>query len=316
MTKLSEKQIIQIFQTKFGNKKSPSEDVEVIKMNGLNIVAKVDTFVQSTDLPSKMTLKQASRKSIVACVSDFVSKGVKPQYAILSVNIPKSLSKSKIYEIADGLKSAGREFSIKILGGDMNEGSEIVIHVCMFGISKKIVHRKGANSGDLVFVTGPFGLTASGLQILLSKKKATRNFRTEAVNSVLKPKPKIDFCLKNWKLFTSAMDSSDGLSTTLNEMANQSKAKFIINNLPVTKKIKEFATLNGINFKKLVFDGGEEYEVVFTVKKKDKVKIMKSSKLTKIPIIEIGYVTSGRGVFLKKDHNLVKVKDSGWQHFR
>lgn len=315
MTKLSEKQIIQIFQKKFGNKKSLSEDVESIKLGRLNIIAKVDTLVQSTDIPPQMTLKHAARKSIVACISDFAAKGVKPEYAIVSINIPNRLSKAKIQEVADGLKSAGKEFSIKILGGDTNEGREVVIHVCVFGIAETISKRKGANNDDLIFVTGPFGLPASGLHILLNKKKGTRKFMTNAINSVLKPKPKINFCLKSRKLFTSSMDSSDGLSTTLNEMANQSKKKFIINNMPVEKGIEKFANINGINYTKLVFDGGEEYEVIFTTKKKNRSKIIRDAIQTKTPIIEIGYVTSGRGVYLKKNHSLSKIKDSGWKHF-
>ncbi len=112
------------------------------------------------------------------------------------------------------------------------------------------------------------------------------------------------------------MDSSDGLSTKLNEMAKQSKCKFVINNSPSKKEIENFAKLHKKNFEKLVFHGGEEYEIVFTVSKKDKSKIIQIAKTTKTPIIEIGIVLKGKGVFLEKDQKLIKLEDLGYHHFK
>ncbi len=316
MTVLDESDIIEILQKKLGNKKFVSEDVEVFKVGKTKIIVKVDTFVESTDIPPKMKISDAARKSIVACVSDFAAKGVKPQYGIISLNLPKRISQSKISEIAKGFSHASNEFKIKILGGDTNEGKEIVINVSIFGTVDNIVKRNGAKIGDVVFVTGPFGYTASGLEILLGKKKGKKTFVNKAIRSVFKPNPKLDFGVNNKKYFTSSMDSSDGLSTTLNEMANQSKCKFIIDNIPTGRDLLEFAESNKIEPDKLVFHGGEEYEFVFTASKKDKTIIKKNAELLKTPIIEIGYVTKGKGVFLKKQEKFSSLKDLGWHHFR
>lgn len=316
MTILDESDIIEILQKKLGNKKFVSEDVEVFKVGKTKIIVKVDTFVESTDMPPKMKIFDVARKSIAACVSDFAAKGVKPQYGIISLNLPKTISRSKINEIANGFSYASNEFKIKILGGDTNEGKEIVINVSIFGTVDKIVKRNGAKIGDAVFVTGPFGYTASGLEILLGKKNGKRTFVNKAIKSVFKPNPKLDFGINNKKYFTSSMDSSDGLSTTLNEMANQSKCKFIIDNIPTGNDLLEFAELNKIESDKLVFHGGEEYEFVFTTSKKDKTIIKKNAVLLKTPIIEIGYVTKGKGVFLKKQEKFSHLKDLGWHHFK
>ena len=75
-------------------------------------------------------------------------------------------------------------------------------------------------------MSGPFGLTSVGLDILLRKLKKSDSFSKLAIKSVLKPNPRIKFGLAAKNYFTSSMDSSDGLSTTLNEMARQSKCKF------------------------------------------------------------------------------------------
>ena len=316
MTKLDESSIIKIFQRKFGNKKFVSEDVEFFNIGKTIIAVKTDTLVESTDIPSKMKLFDAARKSIVACVSDFAAKGIKPQYGIISINLPKNISRSKINDISNGFKKACNEYGISILGGDTNAGKEIVFNVCIFGETDTIVSRKGSKKNDLVFVTGPFGYTAAGLNILLGKKKGKVGFVKKSIQSVVNPKPKLKFGIKNKKYFSSSMDSSDGLSTTLNEMSKQSKKKFVINNIPSMKDLEEHAKSQKFNLNDLVFHGGEEYEFVFTVNPKYRQRILKNAKLLKTPIIEIGYVTLGSGVFVQENNKNIRLKDLGWKHFK
>jgi len=316
MTKLDEATIINIFQNKLNKKNFVSEDVEIFNLDKIKIVVKTDTLVESTDIPSKMKLSDAARKSIVACVSDFAAKGVKPKYGIISINLPKKISRSKINEIASGFKRGCNEYDISILGGDTNAGKEIVFNVCIFGITDNIVTRKGAKKGDLVFVTGPFGYTSAGLNMLLNKEKGKKSFIKKSIKSVTSPKPKLDFGLKNKKYFSSSMDSSDGLSTTLNEMSKQSKNKFVITNIPSMKDLEDFAKSQKLNINNLIFHGGEEYEFIFTVPPKYRNIIKKNAKMCKTPIIEIGCVTSGKGVFVEKQDKISRLKDLGWKHFR
>ena len=316
MTKLDEASIIKIFQNRLDKKKFVSEDVEIFNLDKIKIVAKTDTLVESTDIPPKMKLSDAARKSIVACVSDFAAKGVKPKYGIISINLPKTISRSKINDIASGFRKACNEYDISILGGDTNEGKEIVFNICIFGTTDKIVTRKGSKKGDLVFVTGPFGYTVAGLSMLLGKKKGKDSFIKKSIQSVINPKPKLDFGLKNKKYFSSSMDSSDGLSTTLNEMSKQSKNKFVIYNMPYMKDLEDFAKSQKLNLNNLIFHGGEEYEFIFTISPKHRNIIKKNAKRCKTPIIEIGYVTSGKGVFVEKQDSVIRLKDLGWKHFR
>ncbi|WP_067958921.1 thiamine-phosphate kinase [Nitrosopumilus sp. Nsub] len=316
MTKLNENQIINIFQKKLGNKKFVSEDVEKFTLGKTNIVAKTDTMVQSTDIPNKMELSDAARKSVIACVSDFACKGVKPEYGIISINLPKSIPKNEINNIVKGFKNACKEYNISIIGGDTNEGKEIVFNVCIFGNSKKIVTRKGSNKGDLIFTTGPFGYTSVGLKILLGNNKKMNNLIKKSIKSVTYPKPKLNYGLKNKKYFTSSMDSSDGLSTTLNEMAKQSKKKFVINKIPINRDLENYFKKQKNDLNSAVFHGGEEYEFVFTIPSKFKKIIIKNAKLLKTPIFEIGYVAVGNGVYLENQNGETKLKDLGWRHFK
>ena len=316
MKKLSENEIINIFQTKLGNKKFVSEDVEKFTLGKTKIIAKIDTMVQSTDIPQKMELSDAARKSIIACVSDFASKGVKPQYGIISINLPKSISKKEVKDIAKGFKKACEEYEISIVGGDTNEGKEIVFNICILGNSNQIITRKGANEKDVIFTTGPFGYTSVGLGILLNNKKKISTLIKKSIKTVTNPKPRLNYGLKNKKYFTSAMDSSDGLSTTLNEMSKQSKKKFIINKIPIDTNLNNYLKKQNKDLNKAVFHGGEEYEFVFTIPSKYKKIIIKNAKLLKTPIIEIGYVTFGKGVYLEDKGKKIRLKDLGWKHFK
>ena len=312
MTKLDEKEIIKIFQKSVGNK--TAEDVETFRL-GKNLgVIKTDTLVESTDIPPGMKLSEAARKSVVACVSDFAAKGVRPLYGIISVAIPRKYSAKKIKEIADGFSDASREFGFRILGGDTNEGKELVMSVSVFGISHDIVRRSGAKIGDSIIVTGPFGNTSAGLKLLLKKKKAEQKFARKIKNAVYHPAPRLEFGVSAGRYISSAMDSSDGLSTTLVEMASQSKKKFVITNLPKDSELEQFAAQNRLDMMDLVFNGGEEYEIVGTVPQRNLKKIRQIAKLNKIPLIEIGRVEKGCGVFLAEKNK--KIKSGGWLHFR
>jgi len=316
MKKPNEKDIIKIFQKQFGNKKFVSEDVEIFSIGKTSLATKIDTLVESTDVPPGMSIPESVRKSVVACVSDFAGKGVKPSYGMVSLTIPRRFSQKKIKELAVGLAKAAKEFHLKILGGDTNEGKELVIQVSIFGVTKKIVQRKGAKVKDFIITTGPFGYSISGLKIILNKKKTSRKFSSKAKKAVFRPNPRLRFGILNSKYFTSSMDSSDGLSLTLHEMATQSKKRFVITKLPANQDLFEFARLNKISPLELIFHGGEEYEIVATVPPKYLPKVKKNARSQNIPLFVIGKVTKGRRVVYSHDDKIMKIKNKGWLHFQ
>lgn len=315
MRKLNERQIIKIFQSKLRDKNFVAEDVEIFNIGKTNCVVNIDTLVESTDIPPRTKVSDAARKSVVACASDFAAKGIKPLFGVISVNIPKNFSKSKIEELGKGIGNAAKEFNIKILGGDTNEGKELVIHVCLIGFSDKIIRRRGSNNGDIVFTTGLFGYSAAGLQILLKGKRAGKIFEKKAKSAILRPKSRLEFGLRAKNYLSSSMDSSDGLSATLNELSRQSKRRFVITKVPSEKDLLEFAKYNKLDAYDLIFNGGEEYEIVFTCPKKNKTIITNLARKLKVPLNEIGHITNGHGVVFLHKGRTFRIKDSGWQHF-
>ncbi|MBI1828909.1 MAG: thiamine-phosphate kinase [Thaumarchaeota archaeon] len=317
MNKPDETKIIRIFQQSFKKRsKFVPEDVEILRLNKAIVIAKSDMLVESTDVPPGMKINEIARKSMISCVSDFACKGIKPQYATVSLAIPKGFSISKIKKLATGFSMASKEYGVEIVGGDLNEGKEIVIDVSMFGISKKIVKRNGARINDIIITSGPFGYCSAGLKIILNHLKAGAKFTKKCKYYVNKPTPRLKFGLGISNHISSSMDSSDGLSATLNEMSRQSRKKFVITKLPTRPDVEKFAKANKIKLTDLVFCGGEEYEIVATVSRHNLDKVRQIAKMYKTPLFEIGYVTNGRNVVHCQENKLIPVKKCGWLHFK
>jgi thiamine-monophosphate kinase len=312
MKKLSEKEIIELMN----KKKIRSEDVEIFKLGNEQCAVCVDTLVESTDIPKCSKLSDISRKSVVSSLSDFASKGIIPKFCIISLTLPKTISKKQVQELSKGFSKVCKEFKIQLLGGDTNQGNEISIHVVLFGNVKNFIRRNDAKVKDVICTTGPFGYTASALEIIMKKRKSVQSFSTKSKNLFFKPKPRLKFGQESVNYITSSMDSSDGLSSCLNELSNQSKKKFLITKIPTNDDVVEFAEKNEISLNRLVFDGGEEFELVFTVTPKNLKKIHTLAKKNKISIFEIGHVSKGNGVFFDDGNDSFIIKDKGWQHFR
>jgi thiamine-monophosphate kinase len=317
MKKPDELEIIKIFQNRFGRKSSfVANDLELLKMSNIEFIVKSDMLVQSTDVPPGMRWMEVARKSMVSCVSDFACKGIRPKYAVISLALPRGFTRQKVNEVANGFAAASKEFGVKIVGGDVNEGKEVVISVSMFGVGGNVIGRGGAKNGDIIITSGPFGYSSAGLKILIYHLRGNPQFVQKCKKSVFIPTPKLEFGLKASKYFSSSMDSSDGLSITLNDMSRQSQKRFVITRLPVGKDVVEFARKNRINLTDLVFCGGEEYEIVITVSPKNLEQLRKIAKKLGISYFEIGYVTSGKNVVLVDKKRERVVKRCGWVHLK
>src|SRR5579872_2479471 len=313
-----EVEIIKTFQSRFGKRsKFRANDVEVLKIGNSKFVVKSDMLVQSTDIPTGMKLDEVARKSLVSCVSDFSCKGIKPTFATIALAIPRSFTQKMVNNLADGFLRSSKEFGVHIIGGDTNEGKELVIEVSMFGASsKKMPSRGGAKTGDIIITSGPFGYSSAGLKIVLdgfkTNPQTTKRFR----KAIFRPTPRLDFGLKAAKYFSSSMDSSDGLAITLNDISHQSKKKFVITSMPAGDDVIKFARQNKMSLENLVFCGGEEYEIVSTVHPWNLQKIRNLAKKMKIPLFEIGHVSNGKNVILVDNYRSKVIKRCGWTHLR
>ncbi len=269
MKKFNEKQILNLIISKFGNNNMEpcigKDDISIIPLNSLHsssneindnkfLAVTCDMLVEHTDVPPKMTFEQIARKAVVSSVSDLVSKGIMPKAALISLGLPKSLKNSEISKLINGLSLASKEFGIDIVGGDINESKEIIIDCCMFGSLSSIANiprRNGACIDDYVVVSGMFGYSSSGLKILMNNLPSPDSyFRKRSVDSVLKPCPSYEFGVFIAQYFSSSMDSSDGLASSLYEISKESGVNLLIeeNKIPIPPNLKEFLLINNLDF--------------------------------------------------------------------
>jgi len=322
---LGERKIIEIIQSRLDVlPKMPipfGDDVSAYDIGDNNLaVLKTDMLVDKTDVPPKMNLRQASRKAVVMNISDFAAKGVQPLALLVSLGLPRTLKEKDIEEIGRGLNAGAREYGAYILGGDTNEASDLVISLSVFGMAKrdKVMLRSGANPGDLLAVTGSFGKTAAGLKILLDGLKVQSKIRKILAESVLMPHARLKegLALSQTKAVTAAIDSSDGLAWSLHEIARASNVGFLIKKLPTAEEVEKFAGINKFDLLELTLYGGEEYELVLTIKPKLWRKAEKAVEEVGGELLPIGTVTVERQVLLEIDGKRQVIEARGWEHFK
>jgi len=195
-----------------------------------------------------------------------------------------------------------------------------VISCAVFGICQKrhLMKRSGAKPGDYVAVTGFFGKTAAGLKILVENFSAPPEIREELVNSVLMPHARLreGLALAQTQVATASIDSSDGLAWSLHEISLASNVGFLIDNLPIAQEAEKFAEVHNFNPVELTLYGGEEYELLVTIKPKLWQDAKKAVENVGGSLIKIGRVTKEKTLLLKTAEKTVSIEARGWEHFK
>ena len=293
----------------------PGDDVALVPIGGKRLVAKVDMLVGRTDVPKKMTFRQAARKAVAMCVSDFASKGVRPDAFLVSLGRERKTTSRQVEEIGLGLADAAKEWRLKMVGGDTNESDDLVIDIAMFGFADGVVERRGARAGELVVTTGLYGFPPSGLGILIDGTAASPSFARKAVESVVHPTPDLEVGIALKRYLTSSMDSSDGLAICLYTLAESNGLGIELERLPVGHGVKGYAAANGLDYKRLVLAGGEEYLIVGTVKRQNLAAAERSVKKSGGSLVVIGRTNADSGrVSLKEDGKTAVIAREGWTH--
>jgi thiamine-monophosphate kinase len=297
------------------------DDVSAVSIgDGRVAVLKTDMLVGKTDVPRNMSLWQAARKAVVMNISDFAAKGVEPKAILVSLGLPRDMMRKDVDEIARGLNAGAREYGAYVVGGDTGEASDLIIAISLFGTAeqKALMLRSGAKAGDIVAVTGFFGKTAAGLRLLLDGYAASQDLREVLLGSVCMPKARLreGLALCGSRAVTASIDSSDGLAWSLHEVARMSGVGFVISSVPVADEVKRFAEFNGLDALELALYGGEEYELVVTVKPKLWVDAETAVEAVGGRLLPVGEVTRNRQVLLDVDGKKRPVEARGWEHFK
>ncbi len=263
------------------------------------------------------TARFLGRKSLSVNLSDIAAMGGEPLYYTVGLGVPKDFPVAHLEELYGGLKEVGKESGTLLIGGDTCASrSGLVLSVTVVGRAEKgrAISRRGAKDGDAVYVTGTFGDSALGLECLRRGKTGGKYAPFVLRHNDPKAKIGMGSWLANTKMVSSMIDVSDGLLADLSHIADSSRAGFEIaaDSVPVSKGLAEVARELGLSAGELALTGGEDYELIFTVKG-DRIQDFSAV----FPVMRIGTIVgnAGRRVVLDEKGGLVKLSKGGFDHF-
>ncbi len=310
------------------------DDCAAIKLRkGFLLIATTDALIEGIHFKlDYIKPYQLGIKSININLSDIAAMGGIPLYALLSIAVPKNFSVKFINEFLKEVKDGAKKFKVSIIGGNVSSSKdEFSINITILGEveEKYIILRKGAKAGDKIFVTGYLGDSAAGLKILKSGQWAviSDQWKKKLVNRHLMPSPRLKEgrFLAVKKLATSMIDISDGLASDIRRICEESKvgANIFTKNIPISKELKDFTssqlkTHNSKLITSLDFAiyGGEDYELLFTVKPENVRKLKSLWKNMKIPITMIGEITKNGINLVNTDGKAISLTKEGYNHFK
>jgi thiamine-monophosphate kinase len=293
----------------------PGDDCAAIDMGDKFLLITTDMMVTKTHIPKGMGPYDIGWSIVAVNLSDIAAMGGTPLGLVTAIGITRGHPIEFIEQMVDGMNDCARRFNTSIVGGDTNEHDDLVLCGTALGlVSKKgILLRKGAKPGDLIAVTGSLGKAGSGF---FSIKKAL-NLK-EAEDSLKRPWPRVKegMALSASGFVTSCMDISDGLSTSIFEMSRNSGMTYEVDYAKVPKAKEVDLAFHDLERQRLVLNFGDDFELLFTIKREAEDDLAKLSQECGCPMTVIGKVTSGEENILIDNGTREKLENLGYEHFR
>ncbi|MFD2203280.1 thiamine-phosphate kinase [Shivajiella indica] len=310
--------------------KGIGDDAAVIASGDHVKVVTTDLLLEGVHFDlSYAPLTHVGFKAVAVNISDVAAMNAVPKQITVSVALSNRFSVEAVDALYAGINAAAEHYGVDVVGGDTTASrSGLLISVTAIGeaLPEQVVYRSGAKLNDIVCVTGDLGGALVGLQILEREKQvflSNPDMKPElekyqiVTARQLRPEARMDIIHEFRELGlvpTSMMDISDGLASELFHICKASKVGVTIyeDKLPIDKQTYDTAVELGLDPITCVLNGGEDYELLFTIDQKD------FNKIEKHPDIHfIGHVTKEEeGKYLvTKSGTAAQLKAQGWKHF-
>lgn len=307
--------------------KGVGDDAAVLEYDDKQVLVTTDLLLEGVHFDlTYVPLKHLGYKSAIVNFSDIYAMNGQPKQITVSLGISKRFSIEDLEELYSGIRLACDVYGVDLIGGDTSAsltGLSISITCIGEGEKGKIVYRNGAKETDLICVSGDLGAAYMGLQLLEREKKVfqgekdfTPDFsgKEYLLERQLKPEARkdvIEMLRNNGILPTAMMDISDGLSSELLHISKQSHVgcRIYEERIPIDYQTAVMAEQFNMNLVTAALNGGEDYELLFTVPltEHDKIDAMPSVKV-------IGYITKAElgNYLVGRDGGEVELKAQGW----
>jgi thiamine-monophosphate kinase len=251
-------------------------------------------------------------RALARGLSDIAAMGGKPVAAFLSLALPRTIRRKWADRFLKGMLKLADRFRVSLAGGDTAESRDgVLVDIVVVGSVPKgsAVRRSGARPGDRIFVTGELGGSAETLDLLFSGQE----LRPRDYPQHFYPIPRIELghILREKGLTSSMIDISDGLSTDLGHICEESGvgAEIEAEAIPLARIGRPAGSVD-LNS---ALHGGDDYELLFTAPRGKNFP----GKIAGIPITQIGFITRSKRISLMDDRGMRrKLESQGWQHFR
>lgn len=248
------------------------------------------------------------RRCLVRGLSDIAAMGGDPLAAFLSIALPRDLPQRWVNGFLEGLLQLAREYDIPLAGGDTAESKHgILADIVVTGSVPKgqAVLRSGAKLGDTIYVSGKLGGSAAAI-----KQLRAGSVRAADYPQHFHPKPRIEVgkWLRKQGMASAMIDISDGLSTDLAHICEESGVGAVIEAGAIPRsRVGRPARPVALD---LALHGGDDYELLFT----SSAEV--PSKVSGIAVSRIGHIVRGHGIVLEEEGRRKKLEPRGWEHFR
>jgi thiamine-monophosphate kinase len=238
-------------------------------------------------------------------LSDIAAMGGRPIAAFLSLALPRNCSQKWVDRFLRGLLNLAKKYKVELAGGDTAQSPAGVLADIMVvgGVARgRALLRSGASVGDQIYVTGTLGESAAALRLLFRRKIKRRDFFPE-------PRIEVGGWLRKNRLASACIDISDGLSTDLAHICEESGVGAVIVSeaVPIHSLARQSdAALD------LALHGGEDYELLFTAARAKRVP----TRIADVRITRIGEIVPGGGVKMTRAGKQSVLQIRGWEHFR
>src|SRR3954447_18780166 len=306
------------------------DDAAVIDLFGRQTVITTDLLIENIHFDLVYTpLKHLGYKSVIVNLSDVYAMNATPTHITLSIGVSNRFSVEALDEFYEGIFAACEKFNIDLVGGDTSASNKgFIISVTAIGevSPDKFVKRSTANKGDLICVSGDLGAAFLGLTLLerekgiyLENPQIQPDLEGEdyIVGRLLKPEARkdiIQFLEQNDIMPTAMMDVSDGVSSEVLHLCTQSNTgcRLYEEKLPIHESARAAAYKFGLDPTVCALSGGEDYELIFTLKQSDYDKITLNEEIG-----VIGYMApleEGKKI-ITKGGNTFDITAQGWNAF-
>jgi len=304
------------------------DDAAVVEpeRNRLEVLT-VDTLVEGVHFDRAFFPAEATGdRALAVNLSDLAAMGAAPRFALLALALPPSLPLLQFDAIVSGFAALASQYRLHLAGGNLTKSpGPLMIDVTLSGSAKRrqVLTRAGARPGDELYVSGTLGSARAGLLALRDDRGVdpaeAGPHVPPCVERYLRPDPRVRLgvWLGRNRTATACIDLSDGLADGVHRIAEASGVGITVDAdaLPIDESARGVFERRGGTAVDEALAGGDDYELLFTVKRRRQRSVLAAARHSVVPLTRIGVCNDGRAVVLRRAGSEMPLTLAGYDHF-